>query len=284
MNYKLFRRSIRPGVYEDIKEAPYIENNKIDIYKLKQDKEILKYIKIILENNKPEYNKILYKNLPTLKSFITKEDFKKAGLDYNEGNLIKAYGTYSISTNTIKLYTSCSKTEIHELLHMSSSMINKNISYSGFSQTVYFSNKLFKSKLINKHIGRGLNEGYTNMLALRYMYLLGYEKDSFPLEKLAYIMEYIIGEEEMKKLYFSVDLKSLIDKLSIYDSSENIIKLLVRMDKLYKTKDEDEFYKIKDILLGYYEKKVLDGNNCNIGKIEEIIKINNKCLGKKYRR
>lgn len=116
----------------------------------------------------------------------------------------------------------------HELLHFMSSFSRENIYSSGFCQT--FKSTDFKES-VERSIGKGLNEGYTTLLAKRY-----FENaiDSYKLlQILASSVEDLVGKEKMENMYFRGALDELIAELSKYASREDAITLLRKMDHIY---------------------------------------------------
>lgn len=108
----------------------------------------------------------------------------------------------------------------HELLHLSSSIIEDNIHYCGFSQGNYFI------------IGEGLNEGYTSLLEYRYFYCEGADT-SYELEMImTCLIETIIGQKTMESLYFKADLFNLIIELENYASYNEIYNFISKLDLL----------------------------------------------------
>ena len=72
-----------------------------------------------------------------------------------------ASGTYSVSKNIIRVYNNNELDCLfHELFHMSSTVVDKerNLIFTGFSQF---------SKKKNYFIGKGITEGYTQLLTER---------------------------------------------------------------------------------------------------------------------
>ena len=130
--------------------------------------------------------------------------------------------------NEIRVYRGPIKASVyHELFHMSSTKKLGTFDFSGFMQEK-FGEKQFT-------IGRGLNEGYTDLLSERYFTLYGAETDGYLLLKhIAKTMELIIGQFDMECLYFESDLYSLVEKLEQYASYEEVIALLKEIDLLYK--------------------------------------------------
>ena len=87
----------------------------------------------------------------------------------------------------------------HELIHMSSTYKKGPIILMGFQQSIGKKNI----------VGKGLNEGYTERLNVKYF---SHRKISngYPfLQLISEGIENIVGSEKMEQLYFSADLKGL---------------------------------------------------------------------------
>lgn len=115
----------------------------------------------------------------------------------------------------------------HELFHMATTKLQEEACRSGF----YYCDLDFC-------LGEGLNEGYTELMTMRYFgnYMSEKEEEvsSYPvLVSIAYLLEkYFIGKERMQKLYFGLDLPNLIEILKEYDSESNVMSFLRKIDYL----------------------------------------------------
>ena len=131
----------------------------------------------------------------------------------------------------------------HELLHMATGTYNhiKRIEYCGFDLINY------KKKY---RIGRGINEGYTDLLTNRYFGTkIGYQIEAL----LSHNLELLIGHNTMEKLYFNMDIYGLIDEISKYSNYVNACDFIHNLDKLSfkltKLKSEEEIKEIRDLYL-----------------------------------
>ena len=182
---------------------------------------IMEFVNVIIDNIPNTYLTLFFNNLNTLNS-LTK-DFDLDNLLLNQ----HVQGKYLANDNTIVLSKdNCCLTIDHELLHASTTIIDKSnsIILCGFQQ-------------INKgrQIGEGLNEGYTQYLAEKYfgdkhklLHAYLYEK------RVAEILEIIVGEDLMKALYFNANLMGLIEYLKQYNQEEEIYKFIRTLDFLNK--------------------------------------------------
>lgn len=139
--------------------------------------------------------------------------FGSSGLYYSKNNKIEYQEFTSI---------------YHELFHMASSVYDSesNIAHVGFRQAYYDQDSNFKFC-----IGKGINEGYTQLLTLRYFgkkhkVINSYEFEVSIVEKL----ETIVGQEEMKRLYLNANLLDLIENLKQYASEEDIVNFISAVD------------------------------------------------------
>lgn len=131
-------------------------------------------------------------------------------------------GGYDFFNRSINLYNEVSTTTIyHELFHASSSYYDRQ-------KEVVFSRFHHHSK--EKDIGRGLNEGYTELLTSRYF---GNDTDSGYKNETHYanLVEGLIGKEQMQSFYLKSDLDSLISELSKYNSVEAVMQFIDDLDK-----------------------------------------------------
>ena len=119
----------------------------------------------------------------------------------------------------------------HELFHLASSYYDKenNIAYCGFCQITpdpYFSSN-------SKEIGRGLEEGYTELLTHRYFGEKHKMSWSYLFEVgVARRIEEIVGLEKMERLHLTSNLKGLLEELKKYSSEEEISDFLTSLDLL----------------------------------------------------
>lgn len=224
-----------------VKISPEIAQEKYDISK---------YIKF------GDFNKIIYdfytileKNFSncSLGSFYTNlRSLKVKVRNYNILDLISMRlfetldaGSYNTKKNKFTLIDEGGEVVksiiCHELLHMSSTIETKYITFSGFFQ---------ENKKTKKTIGTALNEGYTEYLNQKYFNSVlesNYENEIIIAERL----EFIIGKDKMQELYFSANLNSLIDELSKYTTEENAISIIQDLDKVMKSKEKEESKRLR---------------------------------------
>ena len=156
------------------------------------------------------------------------KNFKIENLLYNTHTI----GDYSIKNNRLSIDTEEGLEALpHELFHMASSRFSERLSLSGFEQT---------SLKLNINIGRGINEGYTQLLTERYFneYVTS---NIYPYEKkIMAEIEEIVGKEQLEKLYLNSNLPGLIRILEKYNEKDNILNFISSIDflnqNIYKTK------------------------------------------------
>ena len=165
-----------------------------------------------LENYTSEENLItVYQNLSTAK--LKKNKFILLG---------GARGSYDSKKNTIEYakYSSIG----HEFLHLSSSYYDSenNIILTGFCQRKKFA-----------LIGKGLNEGYTELLASR-IYNEECKVTSYKNEvKIARLFELFFDDyKTMEKYYFHHDLPAFIRYMETFIPHDEIIKIICDIDKI----------------------------------------------------
>ena len=240
-----------------------IEYSDFDINNIVNEKykeSLIKFSKVMIENFSKEDLINFYNNINTLKTkhstfkiinFILKRNF---------------VGTYDSKKNEIVVDENGFSTSIdHELLHMASSVYKDGIRYSGFHQAS------FKAGLSS--IGKGLNEGYTELLKRRYF---GHDEDdecadSYEYEvKVADKLEQIVSKEKMESLYLKANLLGLIEELKQYTNDESeIMKFISDTDFILRHLDNKKLEisekklitnSLKDVnsfLIRTYSKKLL---------------------------
>ena len=223
-----------------------IRNKKIDNSKF-QDK-INEFIEVFHDNFPSTLSDRLEENLNTIKVI------KKSKLFRKKKDVV---GTYSSNTNEIILYEDDSLD--HELFHMSSSLITpkpnkllENYDFIGFRDG-------FK--------GKGLNEGYTQLLSERFF---DTEKTYIRLVEVVKVLEYIIGKDIMQECYFDTGLKGLIDELIKYFEPEeyNYIDSFIMhtnklADKIFIREADYSIVQIYGMLFNLYSKKLIKEINEN---------------------
>jgi hypothetical protein len=132
-------------------------------------------------------------------------------------------GLYFPEENRIYLSPSYSYLHLtHEMLHLASSRISGTTVFCGFNQI---------QRNSGYSIGRGLNEGYTELLNNRYFNNNRLYTDSYILEQaFAHGIENLVGHYRMEDLYFKSNLKGLADQLSRYYTYEEFEHLVVSLD------------------------------------------------------
>ena len=184
-------------------------------------------------------------------------------------------GTYDIFTNEIDTFDKKKTTLTHEILHSSSS--NPYYAAVGFNRLF---GEIKEIELEQNEIGRGLNEGYTELINNRlfkeksYSYIL--------LNKIAYLIELLFeNKEDMKNYYFNNNLEGIIYELNKYIKEEEIIELLIDIDELYYNKNIFTYFKIKKKILKIIEQNKTEEEIENFKKEyhqNHLIKIMKKSL------
>ena len=208
---------------------------------------------------------------------INNEEFKKIATDFakllvtnfSEENLVNFYnninevdikknpfimafglgGYYDSKYNSMVI--SRSKSIYHELFHMASRVYDKEAdrSYTGFSQTNFET-----SKYAYQTIGRGINEGYTELLTKRYF---GWKRDAINVyvfeTDIVQKLELIVGEEKMTSLYLEGNLIGLINELKQYAIEEEILKFITRVDLINKYNALHKSMMVRESIFDTYE-------------------------------
>lgn len=223
-----------------------------------------KVIDVILSDEIASFYSNLKTCLPHVDSRFFEENIKKLQLKeslfivYNLIFKVHYGGLYRPDKNIIKVnynYESLS----HELLHMASSFYDEvsKITFVGFRQR---NNN-------NINIGRGLNEGYTELLNERY-FLKEKSKSAYFYEiNIAFCLEKVIGQKKMEQMFFKADLYGLTEELLNYSNKENIIAFLKNIDLINRVDGQtksnrasdyliDLLYKVYKFLMDIYIKKL----------------------------
>ena len=208
----------------------------------KENKDLFIFSKKIILTTKKSSIRNLGNNFQTLK--INKKNKNKLIMIIkNDGT----QGNYNPKRNEINTYNDKKTTLNHELLHAASS--NPFFSSIGFNR-IFKENK--ENNLRYNEIGRGLNEGYTELLNNRISKEKSYSY--IHLNKIAYLIELLFeNKNEMKDYYFNNDIEGIIYELNKYINKEEIINLLIDIDELYYNKNLLLYYKIKKRILKIYK-------------------------------
>ena len=219
---------------------------------------IIEFAKVIINKFPQTYLVNFYNNINELSVEPKKTGFKNIILSSDT----EAKATYTPRKKLIQVdvdnYVS---TIYHELFHMASSVYKDEINYSGFRQS--------SNKLGFYNVGKGINEGYTQLLTERYFGYIKEVKGSYALEvHFVDKLEKIVGQEKMEKLYFNVDLPGLISELRQYSSDDEISKFITGMDFLTdhlvdrrlmspeKNMIKNSLKNVNEFLLRTYAKKI----------------------------
>lgn len=239
-----------------IKELSLVDSNSIAELKKEIDKEkeatFLEYINKLKNYTSEDNLKTLYRNLNTVEI----EQGKNFILSF-----IGAGGAYAARENKI-IYEE-NKFFGHEFLHFCSSYVNQNeiLSVMELLKTymhVYF--RVFGSdrKILLKELkqivkeeiketyngfyqvhddislGKGLDEGYTELLASRiynHGKIMAYKKEV----KIAKLLEFFFDNpKDMENYYFNYDLNGFVHHMEKFTPRENIIQLISEIDSINK--------------------------------------------------
>ena len=233
-----------------------------------------------LEININVYNlNAMYNNLSTLrienKHSIRKilsriiTDYMINGEYYLYENIISILPL--INKNIISKYIGISKEEYivnlyHELLHMSSTIIDKynKIAYSGFYQT---------NKYDNEEIGVALDDAYTEMLLYR-LFNISKEYTSYEYEiSITKIIEEIVSVDTMTNLYFNANLYDLVSILSKYSNKKDIINFILDLDEIYILQEHSK--KNKSNIIRCHHRIINFITDIYFNKLKEDITLNN---------
>ncbi len=251
---------IIPRKYEDVLMPPEVVKTSANVeeinFKKKKINKIITNFKELLEEDILNENLTLfYNNLSNLDIVLLKNV-----MNYKDST--PSVGEYDAISNRIMICKKNLKLINHELFHLASTYYdneNEQI-YYGFCQL-----DLKKSVAI----GKGLNEGYTQYLTENYIKdekIRGY----YPFEThFAYLLELTVGSTLMKNLYFTANLRGLIDELEKYTSKEEIMEFIYYFDYIIEvlhknTITEQEYH----ITLGYMHLLSLFLTKCFVKKLD----------------
>lgn len=226
------QRRSKTGVIARI--SPEVQNGIYDIDHIKhlgEYSELVAEFKTIFDEKLSHYNNTaLYDRLETIQIENTQDEDGKVNGRYNdESNIVLMY---TERINKHKNPTSRRRNVLfHELIHMATSYSKGIISMVGFGQMI--ASKYCK--------GKGLNEGYTELINQRYFqqtedneYSTAYPKE----QELVYGIEMLVGKEKMEKLFFNADLDGLINEMSKYMPLQET-NILINNADLLEAKTED---------------------------------------------
>lgn len=152
----------------------------------------------------------------------------------------------------------------HEFLHMASS----NLYESGFNQIGAYDSK--DGKKI--YVGRGLNEGYTELLNCR---LFGYDLKKctymIPVKLTRLIETFFDNPRDMEKAYFNNDIVKVYLEFCKYGSNEEFWNLMNEMDSYAYAPMPFDFINSIGTQMKLYEIIKRSGNAEKIKKFEDIL-------------
>ena len=177
----------------------------------KKIKELLPYVEKLTNYVDESLLKDMYRNLSTVKLKKIRSIFT-----------FDVVGSYEAKDTTIEYLNK--KAIGHELLHMASSYYSKEKKewHVGFRQT---NNKA--------SIGRGLNEGYTELLASR-IYNKSGKAESYKNEvRIAKLFEFFFDDsKDMEKYYFRHNLPGFILYMQRFIPRKELISMIIRLDEI----------------------------------------------------
>ena len=202
-------------------------NLKIKVWDSKYNELIEYFIKVLEQNFSHCDLSSFYKNLETLKTVEKNNNI----LEKLEKKLnYRVAGYYNAKKNKIRMFINENDTDYeehwnHELLHMATSKKGFRSLFSGFHK-----------RINGVEVGRGLNEGYTELLNVRFF---SYNKSKYDpsykfLQMYARGIENIVDEKKMQQLYFTNDLEGVIKILENYTTRDKAINLILKIDRVYR--------------------------------------------------
>lgn len=186
-----------------------------NIEKIKEDKiffgdisKIRTYLDTLIKYLDDEDKRLLYINLKTL-------NVKNNPLNSNLG----LAGYYDVLENKLSYSTRSSLG--HELIHMASAFKFDDYVLCGFKQR--------KDKF---EIGRGINEGYTELLTSRLFSRGNVEVYKNEVKIMRLIEKFFDDPKELSHLFFNCNLPGLVKHLEKFSSRDEVISLILDIDKI----------------------------------------------------
>lgn len=277
-NYKLFKK---------IKVQKQIKNNHLKLYKHTGDIEPNKrqknpFVTLLMDKKSKDYlNALNSMNIPEqlkdivekFKNYVEPEDLKFCvhnlqSVSINHKNIlidIKDYiqnfarsvvaaGNYSYD-NQINLFFTKNGVLSHEFLHMAS----HDNDCIGFQSNVH-----------NEEIGRGLNEGYTELLNQRIF--TGKKRSTYQKNvKMAGLFElFFDNPKDMQHAYFKANLDTVFDEFRKHGTKEEFFEIMQDLDNFARAyipiKDDIKYIKMQ---LKLYDIIKRSNNKEKIRKFEE---------------
>ena len=226
--------------------------------KLKEENtEIFIFASELLKHVKLENMRNFMKSAP----FITIHQHPLKETEKSDGR-IKA-GSYTPESKEIDIYLEDNNSTLyHELLHAASSDFTYNV--SGFN--IYLES--------GESLGKGLNEGYTELLNKRF-----FDKKSksyIRLQKLAELIElFYENKEDMVTDYFNADIFGLVGELLKSMTLEEAIDIIVDIDGFLNSNlNTIDYLKLKQKILKLYEKSpvIINQNQKPMQKSKLLVK------------
>ena len=148
---------------------------------------------------------------------LTKEEIK----ELEKEDYLKACSSYGSDDNLITLREMHYDHIFHEFIHLASKK-NDDVFNEGFYYYIEGAG----------YVGRGINEGYTEIIRERYFGIDLRETGYLYEYQMTKILELIIGAEKMEHIYFKGSLLILIRELSNYCSLEEAKQFIDDMDRM----------------------------------------------------
>ena len=275
INTYTLHREYRPKNIKKVNLPPELKNeySNIDINSMANTKfgeSLRKFAEVMIQNFSREDLINFYNNINTLKT--SHSTFKLQNLILRDNTA----GTYDAKKNKITVDENDFSTTIyHELLHMASATYKDGIRYSGFHQAS------LKPGIAS--LGKGINEGYTELLSRRYFVEGNDVTNAYEYEVIiADRLEKIIGKEKMESLYLNANLSGLIQEMKQYSNEEDIMKFISSTDFVLSHLDDKKFKlfekgmitnslkEINKFLIKSYSKKLLSQYQQNSITYEQI--------------
>lgn len=228
-NFKLYKHTgnidelqKQKNINSELIKLIFKGNNKQDyrnfINTIKIPDELKDIVNTFVQNVDKENLKSCAENLKSVK--INKKNFLKDFKQYinNFISPLTTAGLYNPYTNTIDLFIPSKQVLSHEFIHMCSASGNDNCGFHIYTR-------------FNAEMGRGLNEGYTELLNSRiFKYPITSYGKNVNLVKL--LETFFDNPKDLEKAFFHSDIDTVLFQFCKYGTKEEFFDLLNNLDNL----------------------------------------------------
>ena len=239
------KRNSKIGVIKRI--SPEIPNGIYDISNIlnyEKYNSVVEKFKSVLDEKLPHCNnRGFYERIERLQLYEKEKHHLNptaSGRYYDRKNILEIYLKNIKSESCLSEEQQKEEVITHELLHMATTYQKGSVILCGFGQSIGN----------NFRQGIGINEGYTELLNMRYFNHKIPSHAYLEEQLIALGFEQIIGRKKMESLYFDADLMGLIKEVEKYAPAHEITQIIGQLDKameIQKTSKDEYIAIIRDI-------------------------------------